>query len=57
MINRTSESAIKENLRYFPIAPITGPRQSGKTTPICNMIPNLPYFSLEIHNPKQPIIQ
>ena len=32
---------------YFPIVAITGPRQSGKTTLLKNLFPELPYFTLE----------
>ena len=47
MIVRKLEVAIKENLNYFSVVTITGPRQSGKTTLIKSMFPELPYFSLE----------
>lgn len=47
MINRKLEYVITENLKYFPVATITGPRQSGKTTLIRSMFPDLPYYSLE----------
>lgn len=47
MINRKLESAIKENIQYFPVVTITGPRQSGKTTLIRSMFTDLPYYSLE----------
>ncbi len=47
MIVRKLEVAIKENLNYFSVVTITGPRQSGKTTLITSMFPELPYFSLE----------
>ena len=47
MINRKLEYVIKENMRYFPVVTITGPRQSGKTTLIQSMFPDLPYYSLE----------
>ena len=47
MIRRDLANAIKDNLLYFPIVTITGPRQSGKTTLIRDMFPDLPYFSLE----------
>lgn len=47
MINRKLEVLINENLRYFPIATVTGPRQSGKTTLIRSMFSHLPYYSLE----------
>lgn len=47
MINRKLEVLINENLRYFPIVTVTGPRQSGKTTLIRSMFSHLPYYSLE----------
>ncbi len=47
MIHRMLEGAIRENMRFFPIVTVTGPRQSGKTTLIRNMFPNMPYYSLE----------
>ncbi|MBO4774320.1 MAG: ATP-binding protein [Bacteroidales bacterium] len=47
MIHRKLESVIRENLNYFPVVTVTGPRQSGKTTLIRNMFPDMPYHSLE----------
>ncbi|MBR4786436.1 MAG: ATP-binding protein [Bacteroidales bacterium] len=47
MINRTLKNTILKNLRYFSVVTITGPRQSGKTTLLKSMYPELPYFSLE----------
>ena len=47
MINRELERAIRENLNYFSVVTVTGPRQSGKTTLIKSMFPEMPYFSLE----------
>lgn len=47
MIIRKLENAIRENLNYFSVVTITGPRQSGKTTLIKSMFSELPYFSLE----------
>lgn len=47
MIKRKLEILINENLRYFPIVTVTGPRQSGKTTLIRSMFSHLPYYSLE----------
>lgn len=47
MINRKLEVLINENLRYFPIVTVTGPRQSGKMTLIRSMFSHLPYYSLE----------
>ena len=47
MIHRDLELTIKENLKFFPVVTVTGPRQSGKTTLIRNMFPQMPYYSLE----------
>lgn len=47
MINRKLEELINDNLHYFPVITITGPRQSGKTTLIRSMFKSLPYYSLE----------
>lgn len=47
MIPRHITSAILSLVGKFPVLTITGPRQSGKTTLIKNLFPNLPYFSLE----------
>jgi predicted AAA+ superfamily ATPase len=47
MINRKLAALVQENLNYFPVVTVTGPRQSGKTTLIRSMFPNLPYYSLE----------
>lgn len=47
MIDRKLTNAIKENLSYFPIVTVTGPRQSGKTTLIRSLFPQIPYYSLE----------
>lgn len=46
-IHRELTSVIKEAASYFSVITITGPRQSGKTTLIRNIFPELPYFSLE----------
>lgn len=47
MIDRKLKDAIKENMAYFPVVTVTGPRQSGKTTLIRTMFPDMPYYSLE----------
>ncbi|KWW27257.1 MAG: ATPase AAA [bacterium P3] len=47
MISRKLEVLINDNLHYFPVVTITGPRQSGKTTLIRSMFSHLPYYSLE----------
>ena len=47
MIPRTLEQKLHELTRYYPVAVVTGPRQSGKTT-LCRMsFPDKPYISLE----------
>lgn len=46
-INRDLENAIEDNISYFPVITITGPRQSGKTTLIRKCFPDMPYYSLE----------
>jgi uncharacterized protein len=47
IIKRILEKKAKELTKKFPIVAITGPRQSGKTTLVKYMFPNLPYVSLE----------
>lgn len=47
MIYRLLENVVSENLKYFSVITITGPRQSGKTTLIRKMFPEMAYFSLE----------
>lgn len=46
-IERKLGVCIREALQYFPVVTVTGPRQSGKTTLIRQMFPDLPYYSLE----------
>ena len=46
-ISRELTSVIEEAYRYFSVITITGPRQSGKTTLIRYIFPNLSYYSLE----------
>lgn len=46
-VKRTLQSQLKRMARIFPIATVTGPRQSGKTT-LCKMaFPKANYLSLE----------
>lgn len=47
LINRELGVVIKEAFEYFAVITVTGPRQSGKTTLIRSLFPNMPYFSLE----------
>lgn len=47
MIPRLLTSQVRELHRYFPILYIGGPRQSGKTTLIRALYPDVPYRNLE----------
>lgn len=47
LINRELGVVIKEAFEYFAVITVTGPRQSGKTTLIRSLFPNMPYFSFE----------
>lgn len=47
MIKRTLASRLTELLTKFPILSLTGPRQSGKTTLLRQLLPNYRYVSLE----------
>lgn len=40
-------AAIGEAARFFPVVTLTGPRQSGKSTLLRHLFPDLPYCSLE----------
>jgi hypothetical protein len=47
MIPRKLERKIRQAAEQYPVISITGPRQSGKTTLIRTMFPDMQYFSLE----------
>jgi len=47
MIRRVIQDKIKHLAEKFPVISVTGPRQSGKTTLIKSMFPDLLYESLE----------
>ena len=47
MIKRLLEHKIRQLAKKFPVVSVTGPRQSGKTTLIKSMFPDLRYESLE----------
>jgi uncharacterized protein len=47
MIERQLAGKIKEIKGKYPVVTITGPRQSGKTTLIKSLFPDIPYFSME----------
>lgn len=46
-IERDIEPVLQEAATYFPVITLTGPRQSGKTTTLRHVFPDLPYYSLE----------
>ncbi len=46
-IKRDIETTIVEAAKYFPVITVTGPRQSGKTTMLRHVFPDLHYYSLE----------
>ena len=47
MIPRQIEKKIRQAAEQYPVISLTGPRQSGKTTLIRAMFPDMQYFSLE----------
>lgn len=47
MIPRKIERKIRQAAEQYPVISLTGPRQSGKTTLIRTMFPDMQYFSLE----------
>ncbi len=46
-ISRLLSSAIQEQMQWYPVVYVGGPRQSGKTTLLRNLFPDLPYANLE----------
>ena len=46
-LHRQIEAAILAHTQWYPIIYLGGPRQSGKTTLLQNLFPELPYASLE----------
>lgn len=46
-IDRDITDSIKNATRYFPVITVTGPRQSGKSTLLRHIFPDIPYCSLE----------
>lgn len=47
MIPRTVAQELTPMLSWFPVVSVTGPRQSGKSTLIKNMLPDYEYVDLE----------
>lgn len=46
-IGRAIATTIEEAYRYFSVITMSGPRQSGKSTLIRHLFPDLPYYSFE----------
>jgi predicted AAA+ superfamily ATPase len=46
-ITRRLESVIKEAAQYFSVISVTGPRQSGKSTMLKHLFPDLPKYSMK----------
>lgn len=46
-IERHITATINEVVRYFPVLTLTGPRQSGKSTLLRHIFPDIPYRSME----------
>lgn len=46
-LHRQIESSLLAQVEWYPVLYLGGPRQSGKTTLLQNLFPNLPYASLE----------
>jgi len=52
-LNRNIESIIKEASQYFSVISVTGPRQSGKSTLIKHLFPDVPKYSLKDVNVRE----
>ncbi len=46
-IERTISETIMEASNFFPVLTLTGPRQSGKSTLLRHLFPDVPYVSIE----------
>ena len=52
-LNRSIEDIIKEASHYFPVISVTGPRQSGKSTLLKHLFPDIPRYSLKDVNVRE----
>lgn len=52
-LNRTMEGILKEAAKYFSVISVTGPRQSGKSTLLKYLFPNVPKYSLKDVNVRE----
>jgi predicted AAA+ superfamily ATPase len=46
-LNRSIEEVIIEASKYFSVISVTGPRQSGKSTLLKHLFPEVPKYSLK----------
>jgi uncharacterized protein len=47
MITRVLTKIVANNMQYYPVLSLNGPRQSGKSTLVKKVFPKLPYVNLE----------
>ncbi len=52
-LNRTIESTIIDASKYFSVISLTGPRQSGKSTLLKHLFPDVPKYSLKDVNVRE----
>ena len=52
-LTRTIEEVIKEASQYFSVISVTGPRQSGKSTLLKHLFPDVPKYSLKDVNVRE----
>ena len=52
-LNRTMEDVINEASQYFSVISVTGPRQSGKSTLLKHLFPNIPRYSMKDVNVRE----
>lgn len=52
-LNRTMEGILREAAKFFSVISVTGPRQSGKSTLLKYLFPNVPKYSLKDVNVRE----
>ena len=52
-LNRTMEDVINEASQYFSVISVTGPRQSGKSTLLKHLFPDIPRYSMKDVNVRE----